>query len=86
MLHGEDVHLSPKEFNLLRFLVTHAGKVATHQQLLRDVWGPANIEDIQYLRVLMRQLRRKLEPRPETGQLLVTEPGVGYRLLVLPPA
>jgi two-component system KDP operon response regulator KdpE len=85
MLHGEEVHLSPKEFSLLRFLVAHAGKVATHQQLLKDVWGPANTEDIQYLRVLMRQLRRKLE-ETGAGQLLVTEPGVGYRLLVLPPA
>jgi len=84
MLRGEEVHLSPKEFNLLRFLVTHAGKVATHQQLLKDVWGPANIEDIQYLRVLMRQLRRKLELPTASAQLLVTEPGVGYRLLVLP--
>lgn len=84
ILGGEEIHLSPKEFNLLRFLVTHAGKVATHQQLLKDVWGPANTDDIQYLRVLMRQLRRKLEAGTGAGQLLVTEPGVGYRLLVLP--
>lgn len=84
MLKGEEVHLSPKEFSLLRFLVMHAGRVATHQQLLKEVWGPANVEDIQYLRVLMRQLRRKLEP--DSTPLLATEPGVGYRLLVLPPA
>jgi two-component system, OmpR family, KDP operon response regulator KdpE len=84
MLKGEEVHLSPKEFSLLRFLVMHAGRVATHQQLLKEVWGPANVEDIQYLRVLMRQLRRKLEP--DSIPLLATEPGVGYRLLVLPAA
>jgi two-component system KDP operon response regulator KdpE len=85
MLHGEEIHLSPKEFSLLRFLVMHAGRVVTHQQLLKEVWGPANVEDIQYLRVLMRQLRRKLEPPTASVQLLVTEPGVGYRLLALPP-
>jgi two-component system, OmpR family, KDP operon response regulator KdpE len=75
-----EVHLSPKEYDLLRFLVAHAGKVATHQQLLREVWGPAHLEDVQYLRVLMRQLRQKLEPE---GSLLATEQGVGYRLLAL---
>jgi two-component system KDP operon response regulator KdpE len=84
MRHGEEIHLSPKEFSLLRFLVMHAGRVVTHQQLLKEVWGPANIEDIQYLRVLMRQLRRKLELPSASAQLLVTEPGVGYRLLTLP--
>ena len=85
MLGGEEVHLSPKEFSLLRFLVMHAGRVVTHQQLLKEVWGPANVDDIQYLRVLMRQLRRKLEPESSSGSLLATEPGVGYRLLALPP-
>lgn len=86
MLSGEEVHLSPKEFSLLRFLVMHAGRVVTHQQLLKEVWGPANVDDIQYLRVLMRQLRRKLEPESSSGSLLATEPGVGYRLLTLPVA
>jgi len=79
MLGENEVHLSPKEYNLLRFLAAHAGKVVTHHQLLREVWGPAHVEDVQYLRVLMRQLRQKLEPG-----LLVTEPGVGYRLLAQP--
>ncbi|HEY0107944.1 MAG TPA: response regulator transcription factor [Rhizomicrobium sp.] len=78
-----EVHLSPKEYSLLRFLVGHAGKVVTHHQLLAEVWGPAHVEDVQYLRVLMRQLRQKLEP-DGTPNLLVTEPGVGYRLLLLP--
>ena len=78
-----EVHLSPKEYSLLRFLVAHAGKVATHQQLLQEVWGPAHLEDVQYLRVLMRQLRQKLEPEGEMN-LLITEAGIGYRLLVVP--
>jgi two-component system KDP operon response regulator KdpE len=80
MLGDSEVHLSPKEYNLLRFLVAHAGKVVTHQQLLKEVWGPAHIEDVQYLRVLMRQLRQKIEPGNSIPRLLVTEPGVGYRL------
>jgi two-component system KDP operon response regulator KdpE len=84
MLGATEVHLSPKEFSLLRFLVMHAGRVVTHQQLLKEVWGPANVEDIQYLRVLMRQLRRKLESPSARVQLLVTEAGVGYRLLAVP--
>ncbi|MGA7674852.1 MAG: response regulator transcription factor [Rhizomicrobium sp.] len=82
-LDDAEVHLSPKEYNLLRFLVSHAGKVVTHQQLLQEVWGPAHVEDVQYLRVLMRQLRQKLEP-DATPNVLITEPGVGYRLLLLP--
>jgi two-component system, OmpR family, KDP operon response regulator KdpE len=76
-----EIHLSPKEYDVLRFLVAHAGKVVTHQQLLREVWGPAHSEDVQYLRVLMRQLRQKLEPDETAPQLLLTEQGVGYRLI-----
>ena len=57
----------------------------THQQLLREVWGPAHVEDVQYLRVLMRQLRQKIEPDATAARLLMTEAGVGYRLLVLTP-
>jgi len=81
-LDEAEVHLSPKEYNLLRFLVAHAGKVVTHQQLLQEVWGPAHLEDVQYLRVLMRQLRQKLEPKGAPN-VLITEQGVGYRLLVV---
>ena len=84
MLNDSEIHLSPKEYNLLRFLVAHAGKVVTHQQLLKEVWGPAHIEDVQYLRVLMRQLRQKIEPDRVVARLLITEPGVGYRLLAQP--
>jgi two-component system KDP operon response regulator KdpE len=82
-LNREEVHLSPKEYSLLRFLVANAGRVVTHQQLLKEVWGPAHLEDVQYLRVLMRQLRQKLEPEG-SPEILVTESGVGYRLAVLP--
>ncbi|HEV2651048.1 MAG TPA: response regulator transcription factor [Rhizomicrobium sp.] len=83
-LRGAEVHLSPKEYSLLRFLVNQAGKVVTHHQLLKEVWGPANVDDVQYLRVLMKQLRRKIEPESPIPRLLVTEAGVGYRLLILP--
>ncbi|HXC56691.1 MAG TPA: response regulator transcription factor [Rhizomicrobium sp.] len=82
-LGDAEIHLSPKEYSLLRFLVGHAGKVVTHHQLLTEVWGPAHVEDVQYLRVLMRQLRQKLEPGT-TPHVLITEPGIGYRLLQLP--
>jgi two-component system, OmpR family, KDP operon response regulator KdpE len=84
MLGDTEVHLSPKEYSLLRYLVANAGKVVTHQQLLREVWGPAHLEDVQYLRVLMRQLRQKLEPGAAVARLLITEPSVGYRLLAIP--
>ena len=77
---GQDVKLTPKEYDVLCFLARHAGKVVTHHQVLREVWGPAHAEDVQYLRVLMRQLRRKIEADASNPQLLLTEPGVGYRL------
>jgi two-component system KDP operon response regulator KdpE len=81
---GQDVKLSPKEFELLRHLVMHAGKVLTHRQLLREVWGPAQAEEVQYLRVFIRGLRQKLEPDPTRPTHILTELGVGYRLQ-LPP-
>jgi two-component system KDP operon response regulator KdpE len=81
---GHEVKLSPKEFELLRHLVTHAGKVLTHRQLLREVWGPAQADEVQYLRVFIRGLRQKLEPDPTRPTHIVTELGVGYRLQ-LPP-
>jgi two-component system KDP operon response regulator KdpE len=79
-VRGCEVRLSPKEYELLRVLVQHAGKVLTHQFLLREVWGSAT--DSQYLRVYIRQLRQKLEADPERPQFLQTETGVGYRLRV----
>lgn len=80
-LKGEPVRLSPKEYDLLKLLVQHAGKVLTHQFILREVWGPAHESDVQYLRVFARQLRQKIEAEPAQPQLLQTEPGVGYRLI-----
>lgn len=77
---GEDVKLSPKEYEILKLLVVHAGKVLTHRQILRHVWGPAQESDVQYLRVFVRQLRQKLEPDPARPAHILTEPGVGYRL------
>ena len=65
VLRGDrEIKLSPKEFDLLRVLVSHAGKVLTHRQLLREVWGPAQADEVQYLRVFIRGLRQKLEPVP----------------------
>ena len=81
---GREVKLSPKEFELLRHLVAHAGKVLTHRQLLRDIWGPAHTHEVQYLRVFIRGLRQKLEPDPTRPTHILTELGVGYRLQ-LPP-
>ncbi len=81
---GHEVKLSPKEFELLRHLVAHAGKVLTHRYLLREVWGPAHAEEVQYLRVFIRGLRQKLEDDPTRPKHILTELGVGYRLQ-LPP-
>jgi two-component system KDP operon response regulator KdpE len=77
---GEEVHLSPKEYDLLAELVANAGKVLTHRHILTKVWGPAHTEDAQYLRVFIRHLRHKLEPDPARPRYILTEPGVGYRL------
>src|SRR5690349_967797 len=75
---GEEVHLSPKEYDLLAELVANAGKVLTHRHILTKVWGPAHTEDAQYLRVFIRNLRHKLEPDPARPRYILTEPGVGY--------
>jgi len=77
-----EVHLTPTEYKLLLLLIQHAGKVVTQQQLLKAVWGPAYLEESQYLRVYMGQLRRKLERDSTHPNFLITEPGVGYRLKV----
>ncbi len=79
---GQPIKLSRKEYDLLRILAAHPGKVITHQQLLQEVWGPAYVEETQYLRVYIGQLRQKLERNPAEPQRLITEPGVGYRLQV----
>jgi two-component system KDP operon response regulator KdpE len=79
--NGHAVRLTPNEFKLLAVLVKHAGKVLTHRQLLREVWGPGSSEETHYLRVYMNQLRQKIEQEPSRPKYLLTEPGVGYRLL-----
>ena len=77
---GREVKLTPTEYELLRVLAVNAGKVLTHQQLLREVWGPASADQTHYLRVYVGQLRQKIEPDSTQPQYLITEPGVGYRL------
>ena len=80
MRAGDEVRLTPKEYALLAELARHPGRVLTHVHLLRAVWGPAHLDDVEYLRVTMRGLRRKLEADPAEPRLLRNEPGVGYRL------
>lgn len=75
---GREVKLSPKEYDILRILVQHAGKVLTHRFLLEHVWD--GLTDVQYLRVYVRQLRQKIEQKPDQPQYILTETGVGYRL------
>lgn len=82
--NGERLHLSPTEYRLLAALVRHADRLATHRQLLTEVWGAAHAEETHYLRVYMGHLRHKLEEEPARPRLLITEPGIGYRLLELP--
>jgi two-component system KDP operon response regulator KdpE len=77
---GEEVHLTPNEYKLFAYLMKHAGKVLTHRQLLKEVWGAAYASQTHYLRVYMVQLRHKLESDPARPRYLLTEPGVGYRL------
>lgn len=77
---GHDVQLTPTEYDLLKLLVTHAGKVLTHQHILRQVWGAAYANELHLLRVNISNLRHKIEPDPGRPAYIVTEPGVGYRL------
>lgn len=77
---GSEIKLTPKEFELLDCLARHAGRVMTHRQLLTAVWGPAHVEDTQYLRVYIGQLRQKIEEDPDDPKVIVTELGIGYRL------
>lgn len=80
MRNGEEIKLTRKEFDLLACLARHSGKVITHRQLLTTVWGPAHVENTQYLRVYIGQLRQKLEADPDDPKLILTELGIGYRL------
>jgi len=78
-VRGQDVHLTPKEFELLRHLVSNAGKPMTHRRLLQAVWGPDYGDEPEYLRVMINQLRKKIETDPARPKLILTEPWVGYR-------
>jgi two-component system KDP operon response regulator KdpE len=80
MVGGREVHLTPIEYRLLVLLAKNGGKVLTHRQILKEVWGPPYVNETHYLRVFMAQLRRKIEQDPARPRLLVTEPGVGYRM------
>ncbi len=78
---GADVRLTPKEFELLRYLVAHSGKPVTHRELLQAVWGPDHGDEPEYLRVFINQLRKKIEPVPAKPRFILTEPWVGYRFV-----
>lgn len=78
---GTPLRLTPKEYDLIHLMARHAGRVLTHRQILTAVWGPAHAEDTQYLRVLVGQLRQKVEADPSDPALIVTDPGIGYRLV-----
>lgn len=81
LVNGREVHLTPKEFELFALLAASANKVVTHRQALAQVWGPAHQDDVQYLRVVIAQLRAKLEAEPKSPMHLLSEAGVGYRLV-----
>lgn len=82
-MRGEKLSLTPKEYDLLRYFIINRGKMLTHKQILREVWGPAHSEDTQYLRVYIGQLREKIEDKDSLSRLIITEPGVGYRMETL---
>jgi two-component system KDP operon response regulator KdpE len=77
---GREVHLTPIEYDCLSFLARHAGKVLTHRQILQQVWGEAYSTETHYVRVRMAELRKKIESDPAHPRLILTEPGIGYRL------
>ena len=77
--NGEDVRLTPKEFETLRYLVAHTGRPVTHRELLQAVWGPDYGDQVDYLRVFIKNLRKKIELNPERPEYITTEPWVGYR-------
>ena len=80
------MRLTPKEFELLRYLVAHPNRTLTHRELLQAVWGPDYGDQVDYLRVFVNQLRKKIEPKPSDPTFLLTEPWVGYRLQLLSPS
>ncbi len=80
---GKEVHLTSTEYDLLKLLIKYAGKVVTHRQILKEIWGPNSVEHTQYLRVYMGHLRKKIESEKDSGKIIITEPCVGYRLMIL---
>ncbi len=82
LFNNEEVKLTPTEYSILRYLILHAGKVITQTQIMREVWGPNFEGETNYLRVYIAQLRKKIELDSSNPQLIITEPGVGYRLIV----
>src|SRR5262249_37066738 len=80
--HGHTVRLTPKEFDVLRYLASHPNKTVSHRELLQAVWGPGHGDEVDYLRVLVNQLRKKIEARPSKPVYLLTQPWVGYRLSI----
>jgi two-component system KDP operon response regulator KdpE len=84
-LGGEPVKLTPTEHDLLKYMIEHAGKVLTHRMLLTAVWGPGYVEEAQYLRVFVGQLRKKLERNPASPKFILTDAGIGYRFIAEPP-
>jgi two-component system, OmpR family, KDP operon response regulator KdpE len=79
-LNGEKAALTPKEYELLRYFMINRGKMLTHKQILKEIWGPAHGDDTQYVRVYIGQLREKLEADPSNPKFIITEPGIGYRM------
>lgn len=79
-IDDEKTVFTPKEYDLLRFLLIHRGKMLTHRQILADIWGNAHIEDMQYLRVYIGQIREKIKDDPSAPEYIITEPGIGYRM------
>lgn len=79
--HGAKMRLTPREFDLMRYLVDHSNQVVRHREILRAVWGPDHGDEIEYVRAFVKQLRKKIEPEPANPKYLLTEPWVGYRLV-----
>jgi two-component system KDP operon response regulator KdpE len=84
-LNGDKIAFTPKEYELLRYFMVNRGRMLTHKQILNEIWGPAHSENTQYLRVYVGQVREKLEADTLNPRLIVTEPGVGYRMEVMSP-
>jgi two-component system KDP operon response regulator KdpE len=78
-VNGSEVHLTPKEYDLMVYLISHPGKVLTHRTLLTAIWGGESVEQTEYLRVFVGQIRKKIEPEPATPRYIITEPWIGYR-------